>query len=165
MEVYKMLPEGTLAELINGQIYMPPAPNTDQERASTKLLTKLVNFTEQRSLGEVFDSPYDVFLDEKANAVQPDIAFVAKANLAIVKSHGIVGVPDLLIEFLSPGNDKHDRVVKKDLYEKFGVKEYWIIDPLTKESIVYQWVEKRYVLSKKDKGKLFSPLFNHSFTI
>jgi Uma2 family endonuclease len=75
------------------------------------------------------------------------------------------GSPDILVEFLSPSNEKHDRFVKKDLYEKFGVKEYWIIDPDTKESFVFQLVENKYILSKRDNGQLFSPLFNHSFTI
>lgn len=166
MEVYKMLPEGTLAELINGQIYMSPAPSNKHQRVLKAFLKLLDEFIIENNLGELFVSPVDIFFDDHSNAIQPDLAFISKENpnqpLDFEPFHGS---PDVLVEFLSPGNDRHDRVVKKDLYEKFGVREYWIIDPVTKESIVYQLAENRYVLSKKDKGQLFSPLFNHSFTI
>ena len=62
MEVYKMLPEGTLAELINGQIYMSPTPTNLQQRISRKLLIKLSDFVEANDLGEVFNAPLDVYL-------------------------------------------------------------------------------------------------------
>jgi Uma2 family endonuclease len=163
MEVYKMLPEGTLAELINGHIYMSPAPNTNHQRISGKIEFLLREYVEKNSRGEVFDSPYDVYLDEKANAVQPDLIFISSKNSSIIKAHGIVGTPDLVVEFLSPGNNKHDLVTKKDLYEKFGVKEYWIIDPASKETIVYQQTEGNFAIAGKATATLFSPLFNHSF--
>jgi Uma2 family endonuclease len=76
-----------------------------------------------------------------------------------------VGTPDLLVEILSNHNPEHDLVTKKNLYDKFGVKEYWIIDPITKECIVYQLIEKHFILAGKNVSKFFSPLFNHSFTI
>jgi Uma2 family endonuclease len=164
MEVYKMLPEGTLAELINGQLYMSPAPNTNHQRVSGKIEFLLKAYVENNCLGEMFHAPYDVYLDEENNAVQPDIIFVSTQNASIVKPHGIVGVPDLIVEFLSPGNNKHDLVTKKELYEKFGVKEYWIIDPATKEAFVYQLENKQYTLAGKEISNLFSPIFNHSFS-
>ena len=163
MEVYKMLPEGTLAEVINGQLYMSPAPNTNHQRVSGKIEFLLRSYVENHSLGEIFDAPYDVYLDEENNAVQPDIIFVSTQNSYIVKSHGIVGVPDLIVEFLSPSNNTHDLVTKKELYEKFGVKEYWIIDPATKESLVYQLKNNQYKLEGKQIAALFSPLLNHHF--
>jgi Uma2 family endonuclease len=163
MEVYKMLPEGTLAEVINGQLYMSPAPNTNHQRVSGKIEFLLRSYVENHSLGEIFDAPYDVYLDEENNAVQPDIIFVSTQNSYIVKSHGIVGVPDLIVEFLSPSNNTHDLVTKKELYEKFGVKEYWIIDPSTKESIVYKLESNQYTLAGKEIATLFSPLLTHHF--
>jgi Uma2 family endonuclease len=164
MEVYKMLPEGTLAELINGQLYMSPAPYTNHQRLIGTFFLKLTYFVQHNEMGEVFISPYDVYLDEEKNAVQPDIIFVSTQHASIVKPHGIVGVPDLLVEFLSPSNNEHDLVTKKELYEKFGVKEYWIIDPTTKEALVYQLENKQYTLVGKEITTLFSPLFNHSFS-
>jgi Uma2 family endonuclease len=165
MEVYKMLPEGTLAELINGQLYMSPAPNTNHQRLIGVFFMKLTHFVQQNNLGEIFISPYNVYLDEEKNAVQPDIIFVSTQNASIIKSHGIVGVPNLIVEFLSPGNNKHDLVTKKELYEKFGVKEYWIINPSTKETIVYNLKENQsqFELIGEDIEKLFSHLFNQTF--
>ena len=134
MEVFKLLPEGTLAEIIENKLYMSPTPVTKHQRIISKLLSGLYVFVNKDDKGEVFTAPFDVFLDEESNAVQPDIIFVSKENSKIIDEETTIhGVPDLLIEILSPGNRKHDLVTKKDLYEKFGVKEYWIIDPETKE--------------------------------
>ncbi len=162
MEVFKMLPEGTLAELIDGNIYMSPSPVTNHQRIIFKLSRGLASYAEQEGLGEIFISPFDVYLDEQANAVQPDIIFVSKGQSHIVKDH-IHGVPELLIELLSPGNKTHDTVIKKNLYEKFGVKEYWIIDPATKESIGYELKGNRYEEFSKSVGYITSRLLNSRF--
>lgn len=162
MEVFTMLPEGTLAELIDGKIYTSPSPVTNHQRIIFKLSRSLAAYAEQNDLGEIFISPFDVYLDDHANAVQPDIIFVSKDQSHIVKDH-IHGVPDLLIELLSPGNKTHDTVIKKSLYEKFGVKEYWIIDPNTKESIGYELKGKRYEEFAKSIGSITSRLLDHHF--
>lgn len=165
MEVYKMLPEGTLAELINGQIYMSPAPTNKHQRVLKVFLKLVDDFIIENDLGELFVSPVDIYFDDHTNAVQPDLAFIAKENLNQPTDYEpYQGSPDILVEFLSTTNDKHDLVTKKNLYEKFGVKEYWIIDPTTKESLVYQLVDKKFILTGKKTGTLFSPLFDHSFT-
>ncbi len=162
MEVYKMLPQGTLAELIDGIIYMSPSPVTNHQRIVRKLLNKMSDFVEGNNLGEIFVSPFDVYLDEHANAVQPDIVFVSKENESIIKDH-IHGVPDLLIELLSPGNKSHDTVRKKNLYEKFGVKEFWIIDPETKESIGYALEGKVCKEFFRSSGQISSQLLDATF--
>lgn len=162
MEVYKMLPEGTLAELIDGIIYMSPSPVTNHQRIVRKLLNKMSDFVELNNLGEMFVSPYDVYLDKHSNAVQPDVIYVSKENANIVEDH-IQGVPDLLIELLSPGNKSHDTVKKKILYEKFGVKEYWIIDPQTKESIGYTLDGKVYKEFFRSTGEITSRLLDATF--
>ena len=164
MEVYKMLPEGTLAELINGQIFMSPTPTNLHQRISRKLLIKLSEFVEKRSLGEVFDAPLDIYLDNYKNSVQPDIIFISKDNPSQPLDHiPYHGIPDLLIEILSPSNDDHDLITKKELYEKFGVKEYWIVDPITKEVLVYQLLNHSYFLAGKEIGKISSPLLQLIF--
>ena len=96
MEVYRMLPEGTLAELIDGILYMSPSPIDSHQRAVTRLVGQMYLFVEKNDLGEIFTAPFDVYLDEHSNAVQPDILFIAKENLNIVRSH-VHGVPDLII--------------------------------------------------------------------
>jgi len=163
MEVYKSLPEGTLAELINGQIYMSPSPTNQHQRILKRLLRVLDEFVEQGNLGELFVSPSDIYLDETSNAVQPDLYFVSGMNTMVVEqTKPNYGVPDLVIEILS-SDEKHDMVTKKNLYERFGVKEYWIINPFNKEALVYQYQSGAYRLAGKNTGKIYSPLFQREF--
>jgi Uma2 family endonuclease len=159
MEVYKMLPEGTLAELIDGSLYMSPAPTTKHQRIIGEVFKKLSSFTESHRLGEVFLSPCDVFLDELSNAVQPDLIYVSSSKSKIVKEDAIHGVPDLLIEVLSTGNSQHDLVRKKDLYEKFGVVEYWVINPETKDCIGYSLDNGVYIECGRLIGKIVFRIF------
>ena len=120
------------------------------------------NYQSKDQLGIFFVSPVDVFLDNK-NAVQPDIVFVSNQNKSILKEDAIYGAPDLVIEVLSPGSKKFDLDKKKKIYEKFGVKEYWIVDPDSKESMGFQLKRKKFVLFKQEKDKLVSVLLKHAF--
>lgn len=101
MEVFRSLPEGTLAEVINGNLYMSPSPTRSHQRLFRKLLVAFTNFIEPLALGEAFSAPYDVFLDEDANAVQPDIFFITTERLPIAEEDGVYGAPDLIVEMLS----------------------------------------------------------------
>ncbi len=164
MEVFEMLPEGTLAELIDNQIYMSPAPNTNHfvtAKKITKIFDKLI---EDCGRGLVFYAPFDVYLDETQNAVQPDIFIVLTTNSGKIEQHGnFTGVPDLIVEVLSPGNPSHDLVKKKALYEKFGVQEYWVVDPETKLALGYSLKEGIYHHIGEDLGKMHSPLLQAEF--
>ena len=162
MEVFKMLPEGTLAELINGVIYMSPSPVRNHQKIVTRLAGRMDSFAEQNDLGGVYVAPFDVYLDYHSNAVQPDIIFVAKKNLSIIGGH-IHGVPDLVVEVLSQGNKSHDLIKKKDLYQRFGIKEYWIIDPETKEAIGFEHILGNYNEFARNIGKVSSKLLQHTF--
>jgi Uma2 family endonuclease len=165
MEVYKMLPEGTLAEVINGQLYMSPSPSNKHQWLLISMMRTIADFVDANSLGKILIAPSDVYLDQESNAVQPDIYIISHTNISQpLEEIPYHGVPDLIVEFLSPSNNRHDLVTKKELYEKFGVKEYWIIDPSTKESIVYKLENNLYTLAGKEIATVFSPLFNHSFS-
>ncbi len=164
MEVFKMLPEGTLAEVIENTLYMSPTPVTPHQRIVSKLLIKMGSFVDERNLGEIFTAPFDVFLDETSNAVQPDILIVLNENRRIIDEKSTIhGVPDLIVEILSPGNKKHDLITKRALYEKFGVKEYWVIDPATKESIGFSLTDHSYTEFFKGNGEIHSQLLASSF--
>src|SRR5690349_7652901 len=114
MEVFHMLPEGTLAEVIHNTLYMSPTPTLKHKRLSRKLSTQLDQYVSMHDQGEIFYAPLDVFLDSETNAVQPDIFFISKENTVMLNTDGTVrGIPDLIIEILSPGNRKHDLVIKK----------------------------------------------------
>ncbi|WP_373229342.1 Uma2 family endonuclease [Cohnella sp.] len=80
------------------------------------------------TVGIVLVAPMDVHFDEN-NIVQPDLIFIANENLPIIKDGWVKGVPDLLVEILSPSTGSKDKVRKKAIYERFGVQEYWIVDP------------------------------------
>ncbi len=96
------------------------------------------------------------------NAVEPDLIVVLNKNNSIIKDH-IHGVPDILIEILSPGNNKHDTVRKKNLYERFGVKEYWIIDPQTNEAIGFELNQNRFREIGTYHKKIVSLLLKNEF--
>jgi Uma2 family endonuclease len=159
MEVYKSLPEGTLAELIDNNLYMSPSPLASHQKTLQRIFRKLSEEIEDTGRGEIYIAPFDVYLDEDQNAVQPDIIVVLKANEGIIDRKGhIHGVPDLLIEILSPGNKDHDQIRKKELYERFGVKEYWMVDPETKTVTGYSLQSGKYAWLSEETGKINSRL-------
>lgn len=156
MEVYEMLPEGTLAEVINNVLYMSPAPTFEHQRILSRLHTFMNTHVIENDLGECVFSPVDVYLGHN-NAVQPDIVFIAKENLSIIREGKVKGAPDLVVEVLS-GNKKQDLQLKKQLYEQFGVKEYFIVNPADKEVITYYSDGKKFILQESKKGRIRSKL-------
>lgn len=163
MEVFDMLPEGTLAELIDNRLYMPPAPVFDHQDMAGEIFSQLRGFLKGK--GKVIIAPFDIKLDETRNAVQPDVIVILKDNPRQINSEGkYVGVPDLLVEVLSPGNKDYDLITKKDLYEKFGVKEYWIVDPQTKLALVFHLKEMGYIKTSEKIGVITSPLLQEEFS-
>ena len=130
---YMNLPESEERryELIEGEMYMVPSPTTGHQRTAVELETVLVGFVRSRGLGEVLHAPLDVVLSDE-DVLQPDIMFVSKHRSSIVTSSNIQGAPDLVVEILSPGTAKRDRTIKRARYGRFGVREYWIVDPESK---------------------------------
>ena len=165
MEVFDMLPEGTLAELIDNRLYMSPTPIFQHQKITKEITKQLDKIIEETGKGTVIISPFDVKLDSSRNAVQPDIVVILKTNPNQINKEGkYFGVPDLLVEILSPGNKDHDLITKKDLYEKFGVKEYWVIDPETKLALGFALKENRYEKISEQIGKIQSTLLNADFS-
>jgi Uma2 family endonuclease len=119
-------------ELIGGEFFMVPAPNMWHQSTSIEIEFKIKQFLEKTGLGKVFDAPCDVVLSNE-DVVQPDIIFVSKENLHIITKDNIKGSPDLLIEIISENSAQRDRIIKRRLYEKYAIKEYWIVDPDKKE--------------------------------
>jgi len=132
-EDYLKTPEDKRYELIEGELLMTPSPITLHQRISRRLGFELTRFVEENNRGEIFYAPYDVYLDDE-NVVQPDILFISKERLDIIGEKNVQGAPDLVIEIISENSAYRDMVQKRRLYEKFGVKEYWIVIP--KESLV-----------------------------
>jgi Uma2 family endonuclease len=154
---YVELDDDKRYEIIEGELLMSPAPNFQHQIISRDLGTILWGYVQQKDLGEVVFAPLDVILDEE-NVVEPDIVFIAKENLAIVHAKGIIGSPDVLIEILSPSSLYRDKYQKKELYERFKVKEYWIVDPANSTIEVFVLQETGYTLFSfaAEKGKIQS---------
>lgn len=152
-EDYLLLPEDKRYELVEGELIMVPAPNTEHQRIIGNLYLQLRQFVEERKIGEVFIAPYDVVLS-RYDVVQPDLIFVSEKKLNIITEQNIQGVPDLVIEILSPDQNR-DRIIKKKLYAKYGIKEYWIVDPESQTVEVMELDKKGYqtvaTFSKEDK--------------
>jgi len=126
-EDYLALPDDVRAELIDGELYVTPAPEVAHQRAVARLWRTLQDYAAARDAGEAFVSPCDVHLPS-GDVVQPDVLFVTHANAGIVREH-VHGVPDLVVEVLSPSRPERDRFVKRALYERNRVPEYWVVDP------------------------------------
>ncbi|OFX47048.1 MAG: hypothetical protein A2046_14545 [Bacteroidetes bacterium GWA2_30_7] len=139
---FKKIEEGTFCQLINGEIIMSPSPSTAHQRTLRKIFEQILKYLEIN--GEVFVAPLDVYLN-KENAYQPDIIFVSKEKLDIIKEDGIYGAPDLIIEILSPSNSYYDLKDKKKIYEKYGVKEYWLVDPLDGEATGFKNENEKFI--------------------
>ena len=137
---YAQLPDnGMRYEVIKGELYMSPAPSPKHQRIILKLAIALSQFVQSDQLGEIFQSPIDVKMPDIAGAgvVQPDLLFITGERLNIVQETLIEGVPDLIVEVLSPGNPLHDRRVKFELYAQAGVREYWMVDPDARTVEIY----------------------------
>lgn len=161
MEVFKSLPEGTPVQLIENTLVMSPSPIVRHQRIHREIFGSLIIFLKQNPLGEVLGAPLDVYLDDK-NVFQPDIIFINKDNMGIIQEDGFIyGAPDLVIELLSPSTAKYDFNQKKDVYERSGVKEYWIVDPENKEVMGYSLDEGSYGEPVTDQGVIRSRLLDH----
>ncbi len=119
--------EGFLYEIIDGEKTVTPAPLFEHQNLSKKLFRIFDRYVEENKLGTILYAPFDVILD-KENVVQPDILFIANENLNKIKGQ-FWGTPDLVIEIISSSSKYLDNVKKKELYQRFGVKEYWLVDP------------------------------------
>ena len=118
-------------ELIDGELYMAPAPTWEHQESIGNLFFVLRGFVRANGLGRVVPSPVDVYLSNE-DVFQPDIVFVSVERLDIIHSSGVHGAPDLVIEMLSPGTARRDRILKRERYEMFDVGEYWQADPIAR---------------------------------
>lgn len=134
-------------ELIDGELYLMSSPKILHQEIVGEIYAQLHNYLKGKKC-KAFVSPLDVCLSgvknpkKEYNVVQPDVLVVCDEN-KLTKDMGIQGAPDLVIEVLSPSTRRHDTYRKFNLYQQYGVKEYWIID--TEAEVIYQ-----YILNEKN---------------
>lgn len=126
---YVTLPDDlNIYEVIDGELFMSPAPTTKHQIVSMNMERKLDNYVKKQDAGIILHAPIDVLLSPHT-IVQPDIIFISKGNMSIITEKNIQGSPDLIIEILSPSTIRRDRIIKMKVYAKYHIKNLWLIDP------------------------------------
>ncbi|MEX2336069.1 MAG: Uma2 family endonuclease [Fulvivirga sp.] len=143
-----------MVELIKGKVFRSAAaaPRRIHQKISGKVFNKLFNFLEGQKC-EVYEAPFDVRLPVKSRknedidtVIQPDICVICDKSK--LDDLGCIGAPDLIIEILSPGNNKKELKNKYEVYEESGVREYWIIHPDEQTVMTYTLMEGKYIPSR-----------------
>lgn len=160
-EDYCLLPnDGKRYEIIDGELFVSPAPIPKHQIFVSNLLYYLADFVKRRGLGRVFTAPIDVVFSQH-DVVEPDLIYISKSRASILTRANVQGAPDLVVEVLSESTQKTDQTTKLKLYARFGVAEYWIIDPEACSAEIYrsgpQGLELAGHLSSE--AQLTSPLF------
>jgi len=158
---YRLMPEdGKRYELVNGELLMTPSPTPKHQRILNEINLALSAHVKRNRLGEVFIAPVDVVFDEHT-VLEPDLLFIRSARAPIVGEKAIHGAPDLVVEILSPSSFYHDLRVKMSLYGKFGVEEYWIVDPEKETIEQYRIAGAKLELARQfsSDAALESPIF------
>jgi Uma2 family endonuclease len=144
-EDYRMLPDaGPRYQLIEGELYMAPAPNRFHQDISQNIEFILNKYLEKHPLGRTYHAPFDVYLTNN-DVFQPDIVYVTNENSTVLTDAGVEGTPDFVVEILSPSTAFLDTKSKLRVYARCGVKELWIVDPQVKLVHIY--------LLQKDSGR------------
>lgn len=120
--------DGLRHELIDGEHVVTPSPAERHQRVSMELTVALANYLKATGTGRVYYAPFDVVLSDY-DVVEPDVLVVLKEQLGIIGTKNVQGAPAIVIEILSPSGRHRDEVVKRELYARAGVGEYWIVDP------------------------------------
>jgi Uma2 family endonuclease len=126
---YLLLPDdGLRHEIIEGEHHVTPSPATRHQRILLRLSHLLQTYLDTHPVGEIFVAPFDVLLSE-SNVFVPDLIYLSSARSHLLTEKNLQGAPDLAVEILSPATRRRDRQLKRDVYQRTGVEEYWIIDP------------------------------------
>ena len=122
----------TWAEWVDGEVILMSPVNTEHDRICVFLISLISYFAGEHDLGDVLTEPVQVRFARQRRRRSPDIFFVTRERLDIIKLQHVEGAPDLIIEIVSPDSQNRDRRDKFNEYQAAGVREYWIIDPLSK---------------------------------
>ncbi len=164
-EDYYNLPENVRAELIDGQIYYMAAPSRIHQEILMFLSNTIFNYlNSKKGPCKVYPAPFSVklFSEDDRNVVEPDISVICDPDK--LTDRGCTGAPDWIVEIISPTTSSHDYVRKLNLYMDAGVKEYWIVNPLSKKSFVYHLGQEdfkadSYTFQDKIKVNIYDDLW------
>ena len=151
---------GKRYEIVEGDLFVTPAPRRLHQRIVTRLTRFLSGFVEDHRLGEAYVSPFDVVFSA-FDVVEPDLVYFSNARQSVLTEMNAQGAPDLVVEVLSETTERTDRTIKLKLYGKCDVQEYWIIDPCGPSAEIYRRGEEGLALAAKLSAAdaLTSPMF------
>ncbi len=153
--------DGKRHELIDGEHFVTPSPVLRHQAILQNLFLELGPRVRERELGHLFVAPLDVILSN-VDVVEPDLLFVRKGREEILDDW-VRGAPDLVVEILSPSTRGRDETLKRDLYERHGVGEYWLVDPVAETIKAYRLEGDAYgspeLLLASEGDAISSPLF------
>ncbi|MCF8247649.1 MAG: Uma2 family endonuclease [Saprospiraceae bacterium] len=155
--------EDAYYELINGEVVKKSAPTPLHQECSFLLTLQMGNFVVSNNIGKIFPAPVDVYLHEFSHQL-PDLVFVSTKNLGIIDDkNGIIGVPDIVVEIISPSSVYKDRVQKNGEYEAAGVPEYWLVDCKNQTVEIYENVDGKFHLHSfaAESGKVTSKVLEN----
>lgn len=158
---YLKTPEGGKFQLIAGEILEMTSPSLYHQEILLNIISEFRHFLLKNKIGKVFVAPLDVYFSD-TEVYQPDILILLNESFSKMKENKIEGAPDLVVEVLSPSTAYYDLKHKKSIYEKQGVREYWIVDPIEKTLEIFELQNGKFIstgeLSKNEiaKSKLIS---------
>ena len=156
--------DGKRHELIDGEHYVTPSPNRKHQAIAWNLITIIGPYLESHPVGRAFAAPFDVVFSN-FDVVEPDLLFISNARLEVLTTKNVQGAPNLVVEIGSPSTRQRDETIKRKLYERFGVEEYWVIDPEIETLAVYRHVDESYQrvleLAVERNDTLATPLLPH----
>ena len=154
--------DGKRHELIDGEHYVTPSPNLRHQEISGRFYLLIGTWLRDHPIGKLYYAPLDV-LFSRFDVVEPDLLYVSNERApALLADQHVTGAPDLVIEIASPGTRRRDETIKKRLYERSNVTEYWVVDPDIDVVRIYRRAGSRYArpteLSAEADDVLTTPL-------
>lgn len=139
-DLQKLGDDGKRHELIEGEHYVWTSPNLKHQTVLGNIVGEVGTFLREHRIGRILVARLDVVLSP-IDVVEPDLLYVSNERSTIFTEDNVQGMPDLLIEIVSDTTRRMDEIVKLHLYERFGVREYWIVDPVLGTVKVYRWTD------------------------
>lgn len=161
-DYFNLEDDGFRYELIHGRLILVPSPIPEHQDISIILTTRIQNFLFDNPICKLYYAPLDVHIGDEV--YQPDILFISNDNKDLIIENHIIGPPDLIVEILSPSTAEKDFGVKFNDYEKYGVKEYWIVDPQTGDCDFFVSVDGKFK-SKEPIDNLYHSTILDGFTL
>jgi Uma2 family endonuclease len=154
--------DGKRHEIIDGEHYVTASPNTKHQEVSGRLYLLIGNWLAAHPIGRLFYAPFDVVFS-RFDVVEPDLLYMSNERAAeVLTAANVQGAPELVIEIGSPSTRGRDETIKRRLYERFGVQEYWVVDPELDVVRIYRKAGERFErpveLSREAADTLTTPL-------